>query len=218
MLDGIDMKIVPANQTTTFENIYKDGKRYQRWLASSHTIFLDDVPSAWQNAPIVHLAPVSQEIYPAVCRFFPNSLVCVTVQGWLRGWDADENVIYAQRSRLDDNLPDIDVLVMSLADFFGDKATLNYFASRVKLAVETMGADGCRVYHDGKITHIPTKPQNEVDPTGAGDIFATAFFIRYYQTGDFVKAAKFANTCASLSVGRIGMASIPTLSEVEKQM
>ena len=34
-LNNIKLKTVPAQQSTTFENVYKDGVRYQKWLARS---------------------------------------------------------------------------------------------------------------------------------------------------------------------------------------
>jgi sugar/nucleoside kinase (ribokinase family) len=54
-----------------------------------------------------------------------------------------------------------------------------------------------------------------VDPTGAGDVFATAFLIRLAETGDPGQAARFANVTASFSVEGWGMAAIPTRLQVE---
>jgi len=105
-----------------------------------------------------------------------------------------------------------------LADVQGDQEMLDHFLNTVQLGVETLGPEGCRVYHRGTVTHIPVQPIKEVDPTGAGDIFAAAFFIRYRQTRDVVKSAQFANACASLSVAGVGMESVPTLDEVEANL
>ena len=33
-------------------------------------------------------------------------------------------------------------------------------------------------------TTVPSLPRPEVDPTGAGDVFAAAFLVRYHETGD----------------------------------
>ena len=54
----------------------------------------------------------------------------------------------------------------------------------------------------------------EVDPTGAGDIFATAFFTRLLNTRDPWEAARFANRIAAISVTRPGMAGVPSPDEV----
>ena len=153
-----------------------------------------------------------------MCSHFQDSLLCVTVQGWLRGQDADCNVIYKPHPELEVWLSKIDVLVLSLTDLFGDRTAMIPLLTSAGLGVETLGPKGCKVYHKGRITHIPVKPEVEVDPTGAGDIFAAAFFIRYREGGDFIKAAQFANACASLSVQKAGLESIPSLAEVEAHL
>ena len=217
-LNGIEIENVPHPHSTTFENIYEKGRRRQIWSARAGTLSLDNVPIAWRKAPIVHLAPLSQEMSPAMCGQFPDSLVCVTAQGWLRGQDPDNNVIYRPHPELEAWLSKIDVLILSLGDLFGDEAAVAHLLTSAKLGVETLGPKGCKVYHDGQIIDVPVRPEVEIDPTGAGDIFATAFFIRYHQTGDFIKAAQFANACASLSVLKLGMEGIPSLPEVEAHL
>jgi sugar/nucleoside kinase (ribokinase family) len=61
-------------------------------------------------------------------------------------------------------------------------------------------------------------PYNELDPTGAGDVFAAAFFSRLHTTRDPWEAARFATHLSSFSVTRSGLASIPTPAEVEESM
>ena len=56
----------------------------------------------------------------------------------------------------------------------------------------------------------------EVDATGAGDIFATAFFARLYATRDPWEAARFATHLAAFSVTRSGLDSIPTQEEIQE--
>jgi sugar/nucleoside kinase (ribokinase family) len=64
------------------------------------------------------------------------------------------------------------------------------------------------------VTKIPPRPADEIDPTGAGDVFATAFMIRYQETGDPVQSARFANITASFGVEAPGIAGIPTRDQV----
>ena len=63
-----------------------------------------------------------------------------------------------------------------------------------------------------------------VDPTGAGDIFATAFLIRYSETNDIHQAAKFANAAASFCIEKKGITGIANrekilqrVSEIQKK-
>jgi len=57
-----------------------------------------------------------------------------------------------------------------------------------------------------------------VDATGAGDIFAAAFFVRLLATRDPWEATRFATLVASGSVTRIGLDGIPTPSEINQCM
>lgn len=214
-LDGIQIENVAHPFSTTFENIYRKGTRQQKWSATAAALSYDNVPAAWRKTPIVHLAPIAQEMSPAICAHFQESLLCATLQGWLRGWNGFLNVTYSRHPELTDWFSRIDVLVFSESDLFDDRAVLIPLLTRAKLAVETLGERGCRVYHNGRVTDVPVKVEKEVDPTGAGDIFAAAFFARYRERGDFINAARFANACAALSVRKTGLESVPSLPEVE---
>jgi sugar/nucleoside kinase (ribokinase family) len=57
-----------------------------------------------------------------------------------------------------------------------------------------------------------------VDATGAGDVFAAAFFVRFFTTRDPWESARFATLVASRSVTRVGLDGIPTLREIEEFM
>lgn len=217
-LAGIEIEYLINSVSTTFENVYQGGVRHQKLLAVSEPLSLENVPPTWRNTPIVHLAPIAQEISPAMSDDFPNSLICATIQGWLRGRDSQDNVIYQPHPELDAWLSRIDILVMSLEDVLGDKDQLTHFLTSARLGVETLGPRGCLVYYDGQTIPVPVEPAEEVDPTGAGDIFAAAFFIQYHKTRDFIRAAQFANACASMSVRRVGVEGSPSLAEVERRV
>jgi 1D-myo-inositol 3-kinase len=74
---------------------------------------------------------------------------------------------------------------------------------------------GATVYQAGAVCHHPPRPAQQVDPTGAGDVFAAAFLIRMAETRDATEAAAFANVVASFSVEGPGVAGIPWRSRVE---
>jgi sugar/nucleoside kinase (ribokinase family) len=87
--------------------------------------------------------------------------------------------------------------------------------------VVTHGPRGATVYHGGEVRHLPTRPAHEVDPTGAGDVFAAAFLVRLHEillergVEDPWEAAHFANVVASFSVEGIGYSAIPQRAQVE---
>ena len=218
ILNGINLEAIQHTHSTTFENIYENGSRRQKLWDLSGPLAMEHVPDSWEQAPVIHLAPIAQEMSPAIIENFSNSLVGLTLQGWLRGRDQDCNVILQPHPALETWLPHVDVAVMSRADVFGDETLLTHYLTSVKVGVLTLGPEGCMVYHQGETIHVPVEPAAEVDPTGAGDIFSAAFLVAFYKSQDVVYSAQFANACASLSVGRVGVQGTPILSEVESHL
>lgn len=88
-------------------------------------------------------------------------------------------------------------------------------AMHTRVLAVTEGAAGCVLYWHGDRRRINAPKIAEVDATGAGDIFAAAFFIRLYATRDPWEAARFATLLASHSVARAGLDGIPTEQEIQ---
>ena len=115
--------------------------------------------------------------------------------------------------------PHIDVLILSLEDIDNEISRLFPWFELVPLIIVTEYRDGSTVFQrrpNGAIAmfRVPPRPAKEVDPTGAGDIFATSFLIRYQETGDPLDAARFANVAASFSVEYIGISGMPSRQQV----
>ena len=72
-----------------------------------------------------------------------------------------------------------------------DASLIADYASLTRVLVVTTGSTGCSVYAGGAKHVFKADPVAEVDPTGAGDIFATAFFVMLHQTGDLAVSARF---------------------------
>lgn len=68
----------------------------------------------------------------------------------------------------------------------------------------TLGAKGARVHRGTLDVHVPAPAANEVDPTGAGDIFAAGFVAATLEGADLVEAARRGCEVASSSVGTVG--------------
>ena len=65
---------------------------------------------------------------------------------------------------------------------------------------------------------MPALPRTEVDPTGAGDVFAAAFLVRYQETGDPLEAAAFGACAASCAVEGVGTSTLGDRAEVEQRL
>ena len=87
--------------------------------------------------------------------------------------------------------------------------------SSIRALAVTEGPAGARVYWNGELRHFNPPKEKVVDETGAGDIFATAFFVRFHSTHDLWEAARFATLLAANSVTRPGLKGIPTPAEVQ---
>ena len=89
------------------------------------------------------------------------------------------------------------------------------------MLVVTLGERGCDVYRQGGTEpfHSPAfKSAVEVDPTGAGDVFAAAFLWHLHKSGgDWKTAADWANCVASFVVEKRGVGGVPKLTDVEKR-
>ena len=65
---------------------------------------------------------------------------------------------------------------------------------------------------------IPSLPCQETDPTGAGDVFAAAFLVRYHETGESLEAAAFAACAASCVVEGPGFSTLGDRREIEQRL
>lgn len=214
--DDVLVKLRPAAESTTFRNIYRNGHRQQHISAQANVLRPADIPQAWRASPIVHLGPVAQEIDEEVADCFPESLLGLTPQGWMRTWDAAGVVHPAAWRPSQALLSRADAVILSREDVGGDVALIEGYAAQTRLLVLTAGWKGATVYYQGEVKSFPAPEVREVDPTGAGDIFGAAYLVALYETKNPYLAAQFANCVAAHSVERSGFDSIPTEDETAR--
>lgn len=204
-----------GSATTVFENIYLDGERKQILHSRAGVLHCKHVPQAWRRAPIVHLGPLDQEIDEAVFHCFDDRvLVGVTPQGFLRRWDEQGQVSFAKWTPPERILQRINVLILSELDVPDPAGLVREWGGLVDIIVVTRAERGATVHHSGESCDYPARPAHQIDPTGAGDVFAAAFLIRLIETGDPCQAARFANVVASFSIEGPGVTGIPTREQV----
>jgi sugar/nucleoside kinase (ribokinase family) len=216
--EGVDLHMIPSEQTTTFENVYTAAGRRQYVRAVAAPIPGGAIPPAWRGAPIVHLGPLVQEIADDLVDLFPAARIVATPQGWLRTWDASGLVRPTTWTNAEHVLARTDVLVFSPEDVGGDQELVRRYATMAPIGVVTEARNGCTVWHRGRSTHYPPFEAEETDATGAGDVFAAAFLVRYAETEDIPAAARFANCVAAMAVEGRGTTMIPTREQVEERL
>ncbi|MHB1414144.1 MAG: PfkB family carbohydrate kinase [Chloroflexota bacterium] len=219
LLPRAEVTCLPSARTTTFHNAYDGaGRRVQRVTAVAEGIGPGDVPAGLRRAQVVLLAPVAGEVDPAVLEMFPRALAGLAVQGWLRCWGPDGRVYPAPWPRAIDALPRAAVAVFSDEDVAGDMEVVGQYAAQARMLAYTQGRHGSTVYVAGEPIRVPAFPTTEVDPTGAGDVFAAAFLIALRETGDPRCAARFGNCAASFAVERFGTLGIPSREQIARRL
>ncbi len=229
MPSAISLHICPSEKTTTFANEYHEGFRTQHLYAKAADLSSADIPVDWLDAGIVLFGPLAQELDADIVLSYPRRpgmLLAATPQGWLRRWDETGRVWPAPWLDAERVLPVLDVLILSHDDLlpFADgkrveaDALLHHWSTCVPLLVATDGRHGATLFRNGQLQRFPAYPADEVDPTGAGDVFAAAFLAHLYRHHNPEQAVDFANCVAAFSVTQPGIKGIPTLAMVEQRL
>lgn len=205
----------PTETSTTFENIYSPEGRVQVLHHVAPNLSYNHIPDPWRNAPIIHLGPVAQEVEPSIVRNFATALIGVTPQGWLRAWNNDGTIISNEWPEATFVLQNVGAVVISKDDVEGDEERIEEMVASCRVVAVTEGDQGVRLYWNGDVRRFRPPQIEYVDETGAGDIFAAAFFTRLYTTRDPWEAARFATHLAAFSVTRPGISGIPKPDEIE---
>ncbi len=200
---AVQQVVSPA--TTVFENVYTDSGRVQTVHSVASRILPAHVPPLWTRAPMVLLGPIANEVDTDLIHLFSNSLVGVGPQGWLRRWDARGRVYAVGWDAAATVLPLAAVTFVSEEDL-SDAATLDEYRRLAGILVLTQGARGCTVFCHDETRTFAAPVVAPADLTGAGDIFAAAYLVRFHQTdGNLWAAAEFANHIAAQAITRRGL-------------
>lgn len=214
IFQGIQIHHRLSPVTTTFRNFYQGGIRQQEIFARAKVIRSSWIPSGWQKSKIVLLCPVANEVDGKIIKMFPNSLIGISPQGWFRTWDKKGRISYRPWKNYPEILPAGDVLIYSDEDLPYPQEAAREFGRFINIVIITQGTRGSTVYQGNQSYFIPPFPTVEVEPTGAGDVYAAAFLIKYYQTSKIIEAAQFASVVASFIVEKPGISGIPRPEEI----
>jgi sugar/nucleoside kinase (ribokinase family) len=215
VLDGIQVRNVAVEHSTTFENVYTPEGRHQFIHHVAPNLLFEYIPQAWREAPIVHVGPIAGEGKSLADGQFPSSMLGLTPQGWLRTWEEGGRVHPGIWPEAPAMLSKAGAAVLSIEDVGGDEEQIEGMANTCRVLAVTEGPAGARLYWNGDLRRFRAPLVNDLDATGAGDIFAAAFFWRLHVTRDPWAAAKFATHLASFSVQRRGLEGTPTQEEIQ---
>ncbi|MDE0044140.1 MAG: PfkB family carbohydrate kinase [Candidatus Poribacteria bacterium] len=219
LLNGIEVIYQESSNTTIFENRYsEDGQRQQSILALVAKLIPQHITGDCREAEVVYLCPIADEVEPECIRCFKGSLIGVTPQGWMRHRKSNSRVLAKHWSSAALILPHADVLILSDEDLSTYPDQLEKYIELTKIVVLTKGKHGAALFENGRVLNSNAYPANEIDPTGAGDVFAAAFLIKYYETQSPQVALNFAHCAASFAVEGRYTANIPTLDSIRSRL
>ncbi|GAB4574961.1 MAG: PfkB family carbohydrate kinase [Anaerolineae bacterium] len=201
-LEGLAVHLIPAASSTIFVNRYTPTGREQVVEGYASPLRFADIPEAWRRAPIVHLGPITpaldESLTPAA---FPDALVGITPQGYMRTWGADGRVIPVPWRQAPEMLPHA-ITVLSDEDLGFDSAREAEYAAQARALVVTRNDRGATLYRNGKRHDYPAPAIEQlIHPTGAGDVFAAALFCTLFRhPEDWDRAMRVAINVASTFV------------------
>jgi 1D-myo-inositol 3-kinase len=174
----------------------------------------DDIPPAWRAAPIAYVGPVAGECDRALVACL-EGLVGAGIQGWLRRATAGGEVRPALHDLATRPPAALRVAVLSEQDHpDATDLTAALAATGVTVAL-TRAAAGATIWEGQRQTVIPAAPAQEVDPTGAGDVFGVVLTVGLARGLSVARAASAAALAAARVVEGPGLGRLDTLSAEE---
>jgi 1D-myo-inositol 3-kinase len=215
----IEVVSLEAPATTVFEyDAAGGGERRQKLVSTARPLAVRDLPDDWRDAPLALLAPVAQEVDPRLASSFDDGSVAAAAQGWLRAMDSEGWIVAQPWAGAREVLNRVLAVFVSSEDLRGHEAQITEWVQRVPVAVVTAGAAGALLYVNGERYEVRPRRTREVDPTGAGDVFAATFLVHYQRHPDPWEAAEAATCAASLSVEGEGWSAIPDAARLQEAL
>jgi hypothetical protein len=237
--DELELRIIPAPATTTFETSWPGGQRSQRVLDWAGPI----AGPIEVDTRILHFAPVARET-PAAWRGHAG-FVGLTPQGLVRTWgpraeeahDTDAHdgaaeggemggelrsaALPSDRDSLGALLPHpCNAIVISDQERAACAPLLAAAAATGAVLAVTAGPSATSVeLPSGEITQVQAPAvATPRDDLGAGDVFAAAFFVALHEGLSPVRAAAFANAAAAIRIEGLGADGIGDRRAIEARL
>ena len=176
------------------------------------------VAVAWRDPDALLLGPLVGELAGVGATALEAGCVGAIAQGYVRAIDGDGHVSAREWARPERDLLGVHVLFLSEHDLpDADRRAVELLA-HVPMIALTRGWRGLTLLTRQGTHEVPSLPRPEVDPTGAGDVFAAAFLVRYQETGDPLEAAAFGACAASCAVEGVGASTLGDRDEVLRRL
>lgn len=106
------------------------------------------------------------------------------------------------------NIEEVGILAELLFDesFFSVKDFCDHIAEQylIRIIIVTAAENGCFIFRDGVLVHVPGKKVVLSDAVGAGDAFSASFMFEFLKHGDVITAATKANAVGAFVASQQG--------------
>jgi len=243
----IDLNGIKWSNThnTTFMLDYLDHDRILTLQSRSPDLNFTDIPVSYLEKPpkIIVLVPlcneISYEYIAQIVNLFPNTLIGIDVQGFIRKIDSQGVVSYAPDKDLISNIKKIINLVGNRLILKGSEIEMqlisgckeyheimNFFRTfnDNSIFIMTLGEHGSWLVKNGQqLLKIPAFQAKGVkDETGAGDVYLAIFILEYYLSDNswtaVEKCAYLASAAASFLIEEKGTNGVETKKKILKRV
>lgn len=212
----LELRVLPARETTTLHTRGAGRARSQRLLAWAGTI----EPQPAIKTSILHLAPVAREI-PGPWRGRPP-FVGLTPQGLARDWSEHGGAIGpAAPPRAADLVAEgCDAIVVNEQERDSCARLIARAASAgAVVAVTAAERPSTILLPGGRAVELEVPAiEHPVDDLGAGDVFAAAFFVTLAEGRSPEEAVGFANAAAAVRMQGAGPGAIGARPAIDARL
>ena len=195
---------------------------YLRAGSAASRIVPADLPAALiRGAKFLHVSGISQAISAGACDTVFAAIALARTAGVKVAYDSNLRLklwpLARARAIIRETVALCDLFLPSLEDaeqftgLSGCDAIVDWcLAAGAPVVVLKLGRDGALVATPQQRTHLPGRPVDTVDATGAGDCFAGALLARLAAGDELGAAVTYANAAAALTTTGFGaVAPIP---------
>lgn len=153
----------------------------------------------------------------------PDNILILDAQSFINYINPEKEMTKVPWLDKEDYLKYVDILKLNAKELYylTGKTTLNSAMDLLKLGPKivtlTLATQGSYIFYDKKYMKVPIYETKVQHKGGVGDVYSTAFAIKYKETEDITDAAYFAAAAASFAVEKQGAKGIAKRKKVDKR-
>ena len=207
-LAALQLAVAPSEHITTFGIEYRAGERELSLLERARSLTWEDIPPAWRAPELLYVGPVAAECDEHLVEAFGETYGIGCIQGWLRDPVPGGRVRPLELPAARHPPKMLKAISFSASDHPQSSALAEELARTGITVAVTSGRQGIRVWSGQTECWVPATAALEVDPTGAGDVFALVFGVSLWMGLDPRDAARRGARAAARVVEGPGLGNL----------